>query len=100
MFLDDERHPTRMDWVVVRSSKDAINCVKTYGMPSEIAFDHDLGGDDTSMVFLRWLYNRIAYDGFRFPEGFKYSIHSQNPVGASNIKHLMDTLIEYCEDHE
>jgi len=100
LFIDDERDPVNNLWLIARSSYDAMNAFLVFGMPLEIAFDHDLGEDDTSMVYVKWLYDRIVDDGARFPEGFTYSVHSQNPVGAANIKSLMDSLIEYCEDHK
>jgi hypothetical protein len=46
LFIDDERFPVTDDWVIVRSSKEAIDHVLAHGMPSEISFDHDLGGND------------------------------------------------------
>ena len=44
MFIDDERFPKTDDWTIVRSSQEAIDCVLKKGIPSHIAFDHDLGG--------------------------------------------------------
>jgi hypothetical protein len=46
MFIDDERFPVSDDWVIVRSSQEAIDTVLAKGFPSYISFDHDLGGDD------------------------------------------------------
>lgn len=57
-------------------------------MPSFISFDHDLGGDDTTMVFLRRLTNEI-WDGTSPPPD--YYIHSANPVGSINIHSFMDS---------
>lgn len=53
LFIDDERYPVDpCQWMVKRSSHEAIFVIKDYGVPSFISFDHDLGGDDTSMTFL------------------------------------------------
>ena len=93
MFIDDERFPVTTDWVIVRSSEEAKECVRNYGIPRFISFDHDLGGEDTSMNFIHWLI-KIVLDsnGFmKFPT--EYTVHSQNPVGAANIKSLMDSAI-------
>lgn len=57
-------------------------------MPSFISFDHDLGGDDTTMVFLRRLTDE-EWDGVSPPPD--YTIHSANPVGAQNIRSFMES---------
>ena len=93
MFLDDERFPTSDDWVIVRSSNEAIDLVKHQGMPYEIAFDHDLGEDDTSMKFVHWIIEAF-YDGnLVFPDNFTFYVHSQNPIGARNIESLMVSFL-------
>lgn len=98
LFLDDERDPVTDDWVVVRNSTDAVIAVCSWGMPVEIAFDHDLGGDDTSIKFIKWMLNEM-YDGeLTIPDGFTYSVHSQNPIGAENIKNKMDLLLTCWRD--
>ena len=93
MFLDDERFPVTDDCVICRSSDDAIIYVHQNGLPIEIMFDHDLGGDDTSKVFIKWLVDYIQDGGHSLPVGFKYSVHSQNPIGANWIKCMMDAII-------
>lgn len=96
LFLDDERDPVDLDygWVICKSSTDAImHCLIWDGFPSEIAFDHDLGGDDTSMRFIRWMID-IHYDGdMHMTTPIAYTVHSQNPIGAANIRSLMDGWI-------
>lgn len=93
LFLDDERHPVTNDWVIARSSDEAIRIVQERGMPSEIAFDHDLGGTDTSMKFI-WFFIDCYYDGeLTIPNDFKYTVHSQNPIGVRNIKGLMENFL-------
>lgn len=77
------------DWKVARSSAEAKDIVVEFGIPNEIAFDHDLGGDDTSIVFINWLINKMLDDDLKLPEGFKFSIHSMNPIGVENIKSLI-----------
>lgn len=95
LFIDDERFPAENsgEWVIVRSSQQAISEVYQKGMPSFISFDHDLGGDDTSMKFLRWLLDELLDDMIAFPVDFKYYVHSQNPVGAENIRSFMEFLL-------
>ena len=98
LFIDDERYPVKPDWFIARNSYDAIYAVKEYGLPSEIAFDHDLGSRDTSMVFLYALSDYMLDSDLKFPSGFKYSVHSQNPVGAKNIDMFMKNFIKELEN--
>lgn len=100
LFIDDERSPVGDDWLVARSSIDAIEVVKKMGCPVEIAFDHDLGGVDTSMNFIRWLVDGLLDARLHLPAGFSYSVHSQNPIGAGNIRGLMDGLLRHfgCDE--
>ncbi len=93
LFIDDERHPVTNDWVVARSSFDAIAHVTEHGIPNEIAFDHDLGGQDTTRNFIKWLIDHIIDNDLHFPADFKFSVHSQNPIGADWIKHTMTELV-------
>ena len=93
LFIDDERFPVDSSFVVVRSSAEAMDWVKANGIPQHICFDHDLGGDDTSMVFLKQLSEWMMDNWKTFPEGFSYGIHSQNPVGRENIKGWMTNML-------
>lgn len=95
LFIDDERNPVTDDWVIARSSEEAIYLVEAEGMPNEIAFDHDLGFDDTSMKFLNWLTEQLIEGRLQIPTSFKYSIHSMNPVGARMIANRMNALLEH-----
>jgi len=100
LFIDDERHPKTVEWVIARTSADAIHQVRTRGMPTEIAFDHDLGRDtygqdDTTMKFLNWMTDQFLDGTLSFPEGFKYSVHSMNPVGARMIANRMNALLDH-----
>jgi hypothetical protein len=92
MYLDDIRNPFDKGFMICRSSQDAISCVEKHGMPIFISFDHDLGGDDTSMKFIHWLSNQLADGNLKFPKEFMYYIHSANPVGKENIRGLMTNL--------
>lgn len=88
MFIDDVRNPPPGDWVVVRSSNEAITYIQLNGMPAFISFDHDLGGSDTTMVFLRDLVDMV-WNGEDNPPA--YEVHSANPVGAKNIVSFMES---------
>lgn len=101
MFLDDLRGlddvknlPRRHEpglWVIVRNSADAMHYVKYYGLPEFFSFDHDLGGDDTTMVFLRMLEEWFYEQGDDFPKCPAYQVHSSNPAGAMNIVSFMNS---------
>ncbi len=93
LFLDDLRNPGDVyedmtGWVVARSSLEAMDLVRDRGIPGLISLDHDLGGDDTAMHFLKWL----AYEHWTEEEPVPgYAVHSANPVGALNLDSFMDS---------
>ena len=89
LYIDDIRNPPAdRDWLVCRSSQEALDRIVDLGMPHFISFDHDLGEDDTTMVFLRRFVNEV-WDGVTSPPD--YIIHSANPVGVQNIRSFMDS---------
>lgn len=94
MFIDDERFPVDGTWAIVRSSQQAIQMVVDIGIPTFISFDHDLGGEDTSIVFIKWLIDYMLDNNLQFPKDFDFYVHSQNPIGKTNIEHLMRGFME------
>jgi len=94
LWLDDFRDPTDdRDWMVARDYHEAVELVERYGFPGHIAFDHDLGFETlTGYDFARWLVERDMENG-QIPDDMTFSIHSANPVGADNIKHLMTNYL-------
>lgn len=88
LFIDDERTPTTDGWVIARSSNEALTYIQNNGWPEFISFDHDLGGDDTTMVFLRKLVDQV-WNGDNLPPD--YVVHSANPVGSKNIISFMES---------
>lgn len=99
LFLDDERFPAEKaeNIVICRSSLEASLCVLTNGLPQHIFFDHDLGGNDTSMKFIVWLIEYLLDNDLFLPEGFTFSVHSMNPVGAENIQQTMQGVVNEFE---
>lgn len=87
LFIDDLRNPSnsnvparyaKHEIVIARSSFEAITILNTRGRPVHVCLDHDLGGDDTSMVVLKYMQeNNLLPD--------THSVHSANPVGAANM---------------
>ena len=86
LYIDDIRTPQLQCWAIARSSQEAMDWVDKNGIPDIISFDHDLGGDDTVMVFLKKFVEK-------YPDGYKikYYIHSANPIGRLNIQSFIDS---------
>jgi len=98
LFLDDMRDPPPGDhnWIVVRSTQAAIDWCEAHGAPDFVAFDHDLGLDDTGMAFAKWLIEcDIESEGQFLPRNFAFSIHSMNPVGRENLQGLMGSYLAH-----
>lgn len=98
MFIDDERWPVTNDgdMVIVRNPTQFIDAiVKNGGMPTFITFDHDLGeGVGTGYDIAHLIVNLDMSGAYPIPEGFTYDIHSQNPIGADNIRNLLDNYMK------
>lgn len=109
LFLDDERFPRQVtwvripvaDWQIVRSHEEAVAWVRKNGFPDVISFDHDLAqghyhGDfsqgKTGYDFAKWL---VEYDmeTNSMPEDFAFTVHSMNPIGAQNIRSLLENYL-------
>jgi hypothetical protein len=89
--LDDPATPNRhtpAGFLGARTTSEAILLVEEHGLPEFMDLDHDLGGDDRVMVFLRWLSDR-------FPDGPvpRYRIHSENCVGRLAIESFMSSWL-------
>lgn len=92
LFIDDERYPATDDFVIVRSSSEAIEYVRTHGIPTYVSFDHDLGGDDTSRIFVNLLIDHLMDNKLLLPKGFNFYVHSQNPIGRDWIQGTMRSV--------
>lgn len=97
MFIDDLRECPN-GFVCCRSSNDAIAYVMEHGCPIFISFDHDLGGDDTSILFVNWLIDAVLDGKVILPSEFDYKVHSANPIGAMNIKSKMDGFLKFVRE--
>lgn len=96
LFIDDERTPPDdgSEWIIARSSIQAIElCVD--GCPSFISFDHDLGGDDTAMIFVHWMVDMDLDEPGFIPADFTFYVHSQNPIGRQNIEQYLNRYLIY-----
>ena len=113
LFLDDIRNPdfvyglgANREWQIARSYDDFVNAVLAHwsnegDLPTHISFDHDLGGVDddgnelepgsakTGLDCLKWLIDLCLDLGYSLPD---CSVHSANPVGATNLLALIDNF--------
>lgn len=94
LFLDDIRDAPGGDWVIARNAEEAKSIVQQKGFPSFISFDHDLGLEESGYDFAKWLVD-YDMDNNVVPEDFSFNVHSANPVGATNIKSLLDNYISF-----
>lgn len=98
LFLDDIRFPpTHSSFQLARSAAEAWEMIERQGPPALIAFDHDLGdAEPTGFDFAKALVERDLDEEGRFlPEGFRYSIHSDNGPGSQNIDGLLSAYLAH-----
>ena len=95
LFLDDLRSPPDGTWVVARSVAAAKVYITEYGVPYQVSFDHDLGGQDTPAL-LHWLIEKHLDEELDIT-GITVSVHSANPVGRENILGLWFSFMKSRE---
>jgi hypothetical protein len=93
LYIDDLRVCPYDNFVVVRSSASAILHMKMNGCPHKISFDHDLGGDDTSMIVVKWMVEQDMKTSNFFRKDFNFSVHSANPIGAANLNAYLKSYL-------
>lgn len=92
LYLDDIRNPADTTYIVARTVKEAQHLVEKYGVPEHISFDHDLGVDELDNLlpngydFAKWLVEMDMDGNIELSCAFTFTVHSQNPVGAENIR--------------
>ncbi len=101
LWIDDIRKAPDDTWHVARNVTEAIRCIAKYGDSlTHISFDHDAShgvNHDTSMeVSCPCDFTAVAYFlGEYFQNHFsledcEITIHSANPIGAENIKNILE----------
>lgn len=104
LFIDDERFPGNGfpdDNVYIARNMFAVReLIRTLGsMPSFISFDHDLGENQpTGYDIAKYLVDVDIQGIYKFPDGFDYHVHSQNPVGKRNIEQYLNRYFEIREE--
>ena len=110
LWLDDIRNPFSGDWLKRFASsfdKKQVIWVKDYqafcnwiienGLPSKVAFDHDLGeGSKSGYDAAKWLVNYCQDNQLKLPE---WCIQSANPVGRENIDALLSNYVKFVEKY-
>ncbi len=93
LFLDDERFPAKNqenkldDWLIARNTLDAMWHIENLGMPYAMSLDHDLGNNQpTGYDFVKWLVNQDMDGIINLDDCENIYVHSQNPVGAQNMR--------------
>lgn len=88
-------------WVWVKNSIDAwvlIHHAVLAGDPiKDISFDHDLGGDDTTVEIADFIEELAYYN--KVPR-IEWHIHSANPVGRRRLKAALDQADAYWTHNE
>lgn len=112
-------------WDIVRSYDEFVKVIKENGIPKFISFDHDLGVSPATTQSDIDLYNTIIHRSLQGNEidyklipaktGYHcaqwlvqycmdakfpippYTVHSMNPIGAENIRSLMENAIAFQE---
>ena len=106
LFIDDERFPSKVTWgnetfyaihrwTIARNMVQFQDLIKTYGFPSFVSLDHDLGADEpTGHDIAKWLIEADMDGVHRIPDNFNFYVHSRNPVGKANIEGLLACYLE------
>jgi hypothetical protein len=109
LFIDDIRDPKVVNWVklpegpwvIVRNYDQFVKYITDNGLPSFVAFDHDLGQEHyivgrpkydeykekTGYDCAKWLVEYCMDNNKSFPD---YIVHSMNPIGAMNIRSIVE----------
>jgi len=97
LWLDDVRNPkihARLEYyqeweeekyIWALNTVQAVYYVLMWGPPEFMALDHDLGGSETTIDFLKWLQEKYP----DCPPG--YACHTANPVGRENMISFMES---------
>lgn len=101
LYIDDIRMPPNDTYIIARTVAEAQILIKQYGAPIFISFDHDLGMDNTGKILptgydlAKWIVEMDMNGLIKIPNHFSFNIHSQNPVGAENIKSYLKNYLQF-----
>ena len=101
-----------LDWIIVRNFGEFIKTIEEKGLPDIISFDHDLKDyhynyyrmftvytgwidytvlEGTGFECAKWLINYMLNNNLKCPD---ILIHTQNTVGAKNIRKEFQNFIK------
>lgn len=81
------------EWIIVREMGDLVNVTFPVDF---ISFDHDLGdGKATGFDIAKHLVERELDGDAIFSKTFTFYVHSQNPVGKSNIESFLKNYLDF-----
>jgi hypothetical protein len=101
LWLDDIRDPKTADWLMmyapdfsnnssnviwVKNYSEFIDWILKNDVPYKISFDHDLGEEKSGFDCAKWLVDYCLDNQKSIPN---FVVHSANPVGSENIRHLL-----------
>lgn len=108
LFIDDERWPSdvnwaswygiRDEWTVARTWGETRTLIDTYGVPSFISFDHDLGDEQVCLngyEIAQQLVEKDMNGEWQIPPDFDFEAHSQNVCGDENIRSLLNNYLRF-----
>lgn len=95
LWIDDVR-PAPRGWRRAKTSNEAIDMLCNYD-PTEISFDHDLGGNDTSMNIVNMIEKWSSEDRIG---RFVWHIHSANPVGRKNLELALQSCERFWDQND
>ena len=110
LFVDDERDPEFLQllsaqgepidpegpWITARSQYEAQTLIADQGLPTMMSFDHDFGPEEAGNGhrLAKWLVEQDL-DGALDLTHLSYQVHSRNPVGARNIRGVLDQYLKF-----
>lgn len=121
LFLDDFREVSdKYPWItgrtlVARTYGEFVNAIEAYGLPTIVAFDHDLGDNKTLLAAYPkqdWYSDTLgrAYtgaDAARYLAQYcidnkkpipSYMVHTDNPAGGANIHSILRTARKVTDE--
>lgn len=105
LFLDDERMPPH--WMtrkgnytfLAKTVQEAQSFISIFGLPYIISLDHDLGeSEPTGQDFVKWLIEQDLDKALDLRRVEKFYIHSQNPVGATNMLRTWESYMKHKDN--
>ncbi|NPB03767.1 MAG: hypothetical protein GXO39_05065 [Thermotogae bacterium] len=98
VYLDDVREPPK-GYLVFRDAEGLTKFITNVlggdlSGVQEFSLDHDLGnGKRSGADFLRWVLDGILAGRIKNARAAKWTVHSANPVGSENMKHLIGDIL-------